>query len=219
AVTVTATGQVQAQGAGGIGGAITLTARELMTVSGPINATGGSVTLVHKVNDFTGAGTITPTPTHTVLPACTAPGQTNCLVPCPTCGNGIVEFPETCDDGNTVSCDGCSQFCQTENCSDGNDCTTDVCDPRLGCGPHTPVLAGTACSNHNACTVSGTCNGSGTCVGGPPVNCDDANACTTDSCDPATGCVHTCNTGATCGSVCGNTLHCTAGSGGSCTLQ
>jgi len=168
AVTVTATGQVLAQ-AGGIGGAITLTARELMTVSGPINATGGtngSVTLVHKVNQFTGAGTITPAPTHTVLAACTATGQTNCLVPCPTCGNGIVEFPETCDNGNALSCDGCSQFCQVENCDDGNPCTTDQCDPQLGCG-------------------SG----------------------------------HTCNTGATCGTLCGSTLHCTAGTGNSCSCQ
>jgi cysteine-rich repeat protein len=253
-VTVTATGQVLAR-AGGVGGAITLTARELMTVSGPINATkssssgtDGSVTLVHRVNKFTGAGTITPTPTHTVLPVCTAPGQTNCLVPCPTCGNGIVEFPETCDGGNAVSCDGCSQFCQIESCSDGNPCTTDVCDAQLGCGGHIPVPngtscsdgqvcngnevcflgvcgsganppAGTPCSDNNACTVSDQCNGSGTCVPGPAANCDDANACTTDSCDPATGCVHTCNTGATCGSVCGNTLHCTAGGGGSCTCQ
>src|SRR5262245_10202094 len=167
-VTVTATGQVLAQ-AGGIGGAITLPARELMTVSGPINATGGtngSVTLVHKVNKFTGAGTITPAPTHTVLAACTATGQTNCLVPCPTCGNGIVEFPETCDGGNALSCDGCSQFCQVENCDDGNACTTDQRDPQLGCGS-----------------------------------------------------VHNCNTGATCGTLCGSTLHCTAGTGNSCSCQ
>jgi cysteine-rich repeat protein len=220
-VTVTATGQVLAQ-AGGVGGAITLTARELMTVSGPINATGGtngSVTLVHRVNDFTGAGTITPTPTHTVLPVCTAPGQPNCLVPCPTCGNGIVEFPETCDDGNALSCDGCSQFCQTENCSDGNDCTTDACDAQLGCGGHAPVPAGSSCSDNNACTLFDSCNGSGTCVGGPAMNCNDGNACTTDSCNPATGCVHTCNTGNACGGTCGNTLHCTAGGNGSCTCQ
>jgi cysteine-rich repeat protein len=167
-VTVTATGQVLAQ-AGGVGGAIKLTARELMTVSGPINATGGtngSVTLVHKVNKFTGAGTITPAPTHTVLAACTATGQPNCLVPCPICGNGIVEFPETCDDGNTLSCDGCSQFCQVENCNGGNPCIIVQCDPQLGCNS-----------------------------------------------------VHTCNTGATCGTLCGGTLHCTAGTGGSCTCQ
>ena len=30
------------------------------------------------------------------------------------CGNGIVEPPEECDDGNTVSGDGCSSFCTLE---------------------------------------------------------------------------------------------------------
>jgi cysteine-rich repeat protein len=30
------------------------------------------------------------------------------------CGNGIVEPPEECDDGNTVSGDGCSAFCKLE---------------------------------------------------------------------------------------------------------
>lgn len=29
------------------------------------------------------------------------------------CGNSIVETGETCDDGNTVSGDGCSSTCQT----------------------------------------------------------------------------------------------------------
>ena len=44
---------------------------------------------------------------------------------------------------------------------------------------------GTACGD--AC-FGGQCL-SGECVGGG-VDCDDDNACTTDSCDPATGCVH-----------------------------
>jgi cysteine-rich repeat protein len=33
----------------------------------------------------------------------------------PVCGNRIIEPPETCDDGNTVSGDGCSAVCQLEN--------------------------------------------------------------------------------------------------------
>lgn len=37
------------------------------------------------------------------------------------CGDGITEFPETCDDGNAVSGDGCSAVCQDE---------TLYCDPR-----------------------------------------------------------------------------------------
>lgn len=34
--------------------------------------------------------------------------------PAPVCGNSIIETGETCDDGNTVSGDGCSSTCQTE---------------------------------------------------------------------------------------------------------
>src|SRR3989475_2934755 len=33
----------------------------------------------------------------------------------PTCGNGVVEGTEECDDGNTTSGDGCSATCQLEN--------------------------------------------------------------------------------------------------------
>jgi cysteine-rich repeat protein len=32
----------------------------------------------------------------------------------PFCGNGVIDGGETCDDGNTVSGDGCSSSCQTE---------------------------------------------------------------------------------------------------------
>ena len=32
-----------------------------------------------------------------------------------TCGNGVVDPGETCDDGNTVNGDGCSSTCQTED--------------------------------------------------------------------------------------------------------
>jgi cysteine-rich repeat protein len=130
-----------------------------------------------------------------------SPGQPCVLVPFTftaeyigLCGNGVLDPGEACDDGNRVLFDCCSPTCQ-------------------------PAAAGTPCSDNNACTVSDQCDGSSTCVPGSAANCDDANVCTTDSCDPATGCVHTCNTGVTCGTLCGNTLHCTAGGGGSCTCQ
>src|SRR5438445_7919603 len=35
----------------------------------------------------------------------------------PTCGNGVVEGTEECDDGNTTSGDGCSSTCQLEDTS------------------------------------------------------------------------------------------------------
>ena len=34
-----------------------------------------------------------------------------------TCGNGVVEGTEECDDGNTTSGDGCSATCRLENTS------------------------------------------------------------------------------------------------------
>ena len=42
-----------------------------------------------------------------------------------TCGNGILESPEECDDGNTVNGDGCSSTCTLECIPTGND---DNCD-------------------------------------------------------------------------------------------
>ena len=80
-------------------------------------------------------------PAATVVPLSTCPqeGATipPCLVPCPTCGDGAIEFPETCDPGlmPPLSCqaDGCSVFCQVEDCDDGRTCTGDSCFPEFGC--------------------------------------------------------------------------------------
>ena len=43
---------------------------------------------------------------------------------CATCGNGAVDPPESCDDGNTAAGDGCSELCELE---------VDVDDPSGGC--------------------------------------------------------------------------------------
>ena len=60
--------------------------------------------------------------------------------PSPVCGNGVLESGEQCDDGNTVSYDGCSSSCQVETpvcgnghvesgeqCDDGNTLSGDGC--------------------------------------------------------------------------------------------
>src|SRR6185436_14609575 len=40
------------------------------------------------------------------------------------------------------------------------------------------------------------CTDAGACLGGPPPDCIDANLCTDDGCDPASGCFHHPNTAA-----------------------
>ncbi|MBE2248082.1 MAG: lamin tail domain-containing protein [Myxococcus sp.] len=72
-------------------------------------------------------------------------------------------------------------------CNDGNPCTNDRCEPSLGCiAP--PAATGTSCSDGNQCNGVEACNGSGACQTGTPLNCNDSNPCTSDSCAPATGC-------------------------------
>ncbi len=60
---------------------------------------------------------------------CATPCQDGACTPLPPaiCGNGIVETPETCDDGNTTNYDGCGSLCKTEsscNDSDGGNVST-----------------------------------------------------------------------------------------------
>ncbi|MBI1825090.1 MAG: hypothetical protein HY287_14855 [Planctomycetes bacterium] len=66
--------------------------------------------------------------------------------------------------------------------------------------PPSPCTTDADCNDSNACTTD-TCNiGTGTCSHAA-VNCDDANACTTDGCDAASGCTHTavtCSDGNSC---------------------
>lgn len=98
-----------------------------------------------------------------------------------------------CEDNNACT-QGAACFngtCGTAvDCNDGNVCTDDSCNPASGC-VHTNNNA--SCNDSNACTTYDTCS-NGVCVGGPAPDCGDLNPCTDDSCDPATGCVHTNNT-------------------------
>ncbi len=112
----------------------------------------------------------------------------------------------TCDDGNLCTtsdvCSGGVCSGTPKNCNDNNPCTTDSCDGRSGTCLFVPS-SGALCSDGNPCTTGDTCS-NGSCVGGGPTNCDDANACTTDSCSPVTGCTHAPTSGGTCNdnSVC-----------------
>ena len=85
------------------------------------------------------------------------------------CGNGLADDGEACDDGNQISNDGCEPDC-TVTCFEDADCArldTTVCDGADTCDTDARV-----------------------CVGGETLDCDDADACTADSCDPVEGCVN-----------------------------
>ena len=67
-------------------------------------------------------------------------------------------------------------------------CQEAKCMPASGKCQYQDALDGTACEDQNLCTESDYCSG-GVCKG-LPLDCDDVNACTQDSCDPDTGCVN-----------------------------
>ena len=125
-----------------------LTARELLTVKGRLDSVGTSAMPINGQNRLLFparrpavlSGSVI-LPAAVKLPLTTCPNVANtmpsCLAPCPTCGDGVTEFPETCDPGlmppRSCQANGCSVFCQLENCDDGMTCTGDGCNQDFGC--------------------------------------------------------------------------------------
>ena len=128
--------------------------------------------------------------------------QVTCDVPGPCDDFSVCTINDTCVNG---LCRGTKI-----SCNDGDPCTSDLCDAQAGCF-HTPSVG--PCDDGNACTSGDVC-ANGTCQGAPIICADDNNACTTESCTPALGCVHTPNT-----NPCNDGNACTLGdtcSGGLC---
>lgn len=132
-----------------------------------------------------------------------------------SCGVGVCAHTiDLCVDGEIQVCDP-FEGKHAESCN-GLD---DDCDETVDNGGNS------LCDDHNVCNGTETCDGADGCSAGTPLNCDDGNPCTSDSCDPSGGCQHTnntdscddglfCNGGDTCG---GGTCHhagdpCAAGS-------
>jgi cysteine-rich repeat protein len=102
------------------------------------------------------------------------------------CDDGLVcTSSDTCDGANV--CGGGPRDCGAE---EGNPCTDEYCDPSSGC-VYTDNTA--PCEDGNACTENDTC-AEGECVSGGPVDCNDSDVCTSDSCDPDSGCTYEFNT-------------------------
>lgn len=125
-----------------------------------------------------------------------------------------------CNDHDACTTDGGTWYAVTQRCActytsvacdDNNPCTDDACAPATGC-VNTPV-SGRPCNGGNLCTTGDRCDAAGACVIGPPLNCDDGNACTDDACDPAIGCVNTPGSGRACddGNACTTGDSCEAG--------
>ncbi len=98
-----------------------------------------------------------------------------------TCGDGVLDAGEACDDANSTSGDGCDANCTVtacgngvvtagEECDDGNLADGDCCDAACAF-----EAAASPCDDGAACTRVDTCDGAGACLGAVSVD----PACTT----------------------------------------
>ena len=94
-----------------------------------------------------------------------------------TCGNGVVEDGEQCDDGNTTSGDCCSATCGIEGASQVCRHSTNPCVKDDHCDGNAPICnvggfeppGATVCALANSCTLDDYCDGNGACVPGERV--------------------------------------------------
>jgi len=115
------------------------------------------------------------------------------------CSNGSQEYPEGCDDGNTVAGDGCSATCSVESgwtcsgvyeersicqkCPNGKKEGTEGCDDNNtvsgdGCSASCAVESGYACTGTPSTCATACGDGGRT----PNEACDDANTVANDGC-------------------------------------
>jgi hypothetical protein len=130
-----------------------------------------------------------------------------------SCGTGVCQGTQTCSGGSWSNCSTYNNECNDcALCSAVGECnvlktTSDVCRASVGicdvaeyctgdspvCPPDSYQPDGTACDDDDVCNGHEICQ-AGVCTAGVPLNCDDYNFCTNDSCDPLAGCVYTNNT-------------------------
>ena len=124
------------------------------------------------------------------------------------CSGGLCTDGYCCDKACFGECEACNIAGVQGNCTNipaGADPDTECSKQDASTCGRTGVCSGTgACQKYSAGTECGDssctnlgyvpapeCNAAGTCASEPAVNCDDSNACTTDTCDSDSGCAHT----------------------------
>ncbi len=112
-------------------------------------------------------------------------------------GSGCVHASnvQPCDDGSQCTVNDACEAGQckpgkAQSCDDANACTQDSCNALVGC---VHVKLSGPCDDFDPCTIGDVCNG-GICTGTQPLDCDDKNPCTSDTCIPLAGCSHDNNT-------------------------
>jgi hypothetical protein len=75
------------------------------------------------------------------------------------------------------------------SCDDDVDCTIDRCDEEADACVFETEGADEFCNDGDACTGQETCASTG-CAAATPLDCDDQNPCTVDTCDSYVGCMH-----------------------------
>jgi cysteine-rich repeat protein len=111
-----------------------------------------------------------------------------------TCGDGVTNPGEECDDANAIDGDGCDSNCTItrcgngvvtagESCDDGNLAAGDCCSATC-----TFEASGAACDDGDVCTTTDTCDGAGACAGAeaPRTGCHAAGAASFQLKDPST---------------------------------
>jgi hypothetical protein len=83
---------------------------------------------------------------------------------------------------------------ESPECTFAKDCVADNPCVEVDCVDDrcvkNPLPAGTLCGEATVCDSAARCDGRGHCVPGEPIEVNDGNACTVDSCDPKRGVIH-----------------------------
>jgi hypothetical protein len=172
----------------------------------PVFDTPGTHTYTFEATDGYGnksTCTTTVTVTNNSVQSCDDGDFCNGQEVCSAGACGAGRSP-TCDDGLACTADSCDPitgcastlqpgFCLLDPgvCVPAGTGPSDVpcltCDPTQSTTTYSPRPNGTPCSDGNVCNGGEQCQG-GQCMPGTPLVCDDGKTCTTDTCDPVSGC-------------------------------